>query len=99
MKVRKIEWLEGENELTLHAEVLNGIFSYESKIILPSNSLNAVLSRIQKDNQEVEVNDCMVVEQWSQNQSNYVFNFEANLEALPLLSTQDLSGNYRQIRA
>ncbi|MFT7345292.1 MAG: hypothetical protein ACI9XP_001886 [Lentimonas sp.] len=99
LKVRRIEWLEGENDMILFGEVINGIFSYESKIILPSSVLNSILSQVQKQNHGMDVNECMSVEQWSQSQTNYVFNFDSINNPLPLLDTSGFASNYKQIRA
>jgi hypothetical protein len=99
MRVKRIEWMSKDNDMLVVVEERNGIFSVDSKIILPSSCLNGLLNDLQKQNPELEMDALMRIEQWSTEEFNYVFDLEFEFKVNFEIYKENLDHNYRQIRA
>jgi hypothetical protein len=97
--VKKVEWFSNSAEMTLICVNETGNLRYASVLNLPSDCLNKVLSDLQKQAPEVDINECLKIEQWSETDINFVFDFSA-LENQEFTFTRNvLEIDYRQIRA
>ena len=97
--VKKIEWLNGESEMTLLCENRSGNLSYNSRISLPADLLNKVVSDLQKQAPERDINDCLKIEQWSEQDVCFIYDF-TNLSSTEFMYQREiLQLDFRQIRA
>lgn len=97
--VRKIEWFNNESEMILSCDMINGAFTYSTDIVVPGDSLNRILSDLQKQTPELDLNECMKIEQWSEDEVSFIFDFSLN-EDINLFYIQPAAEfNFRQIRA
>lgn len=97
--VKRIEWLANESDMVLICENNLGTLSYNSRISLPSILLNQVISDMQKQQPDLDVNDCLKIEQWSENDVYYIYDFESLSERSFQYQAQVQEFNFRQIRA
>ncbi len=97
--VKRIEWLANESDMVLICENKMGNLSYNSRISLPSIFLNKVISDMQKQQPELDLNDCLRIEQWSETDVYYIYDFNAHSDNTFLYQPQVQEFNFRQIRA
>lgn len=97
--VRKIEWFSNDTEMILSCEVVNGVLRYNTKIAVAGSCLNQVLSDMQKQSKDYDVNDCLIIEQWSEDEVSFLFDFSNWNETEFIFQKPNKSWNFRQIRA
>jgi hypothetical protein len=97
VQIKRIEWMNQDNDLIVTVKESKDLLSYDSQWILPSESLNKILSEIQKQEEGIDINDYLSIEQWSASEINYVFNFERE-KSLYIKGLSE-TPNLRQIRA
>jgi hypothetical protein len=97
VQIKRIEWMNQDNDLIVTVKESKDLLSYDSQWILPSESLNKILSEIQKQEEVIDINDYLSIEQWSASEINYVFNFER--EKSLFINGLSETPNLRQIRA
>lgn len=73
--VKKIEWMSGENNMVLVCDTQSGNLVYPSRITLPSDQLNRVVSDLQKQHPQTDINECLIIEQWSEDDVLFVYDF------------------------
>ncbi len=97
--VRKIEWFNNESEMILTCDILNGALSYSTNLAISGSHLNQVLSNLQKQAHEFDVNDCMRIEQCSVEDVSFIFDF-STISNIEFYFNQPFEyTNLRQIRA
>ncbi len=99
MKVKRIEWMDKDNDMLVVLEEKFGTMTYDTKVILPCTSLNGILSECKKQNPDFELDEFMVIEQWSEKEINYVFDFTTSNDVNFLLGPFSFKEDFRQIRA
>lgn len=97
--VNRIEWMNKDNELMLFFKDQNGHFTYESRILLPAHLLNRILMEIQKENGFDQIDSYMKIEQWSEEETNFVFDFTKMDNSVRWTLPIDTEKQIRQIRA
>ncbi len=97
--VKRIEWLNNESEMVLSCEVQSGSLCYNTNIALPSSELNGVISNLQKQNPEEDINACLKIEQWTEEDVSFVFDFSHFNQIEFMLYRPTLELDFRQIRA
>lgn len=97
--VRKIEWYSNEEEMLLMCDIQNGAFTYSSKIALAGSALNKVLSNLQKQNPDRDINDCLQIEQWSEEDVTFCFDFSYFFDSEFVFVQHAQQIDFRQIRA
>jgi quinol monooxygenase YgiN len=98
-RIKRIEWMEQDTEMVVIFEEKKGNLSYDSRVLLPANYLNRILCDLQKENEGIDPNSFLKVEQWSENEFNYIFEFsEIEVKSKKMFS-QGVEANYRFIRA
>jgi hypothetical protein len=97
--VKRIEWLANESDMVLICENKMGNLSYNSRISLPSILMNKVISDMHKQQPEIDLNDCLRIEQWSETDVYYIYDFDGHSNTSFLYHPQVQEFNFRQIRA
>ncbi len=97
--VKRIEWFSNESEMILNCEIVNGSLKYPANIAIPGSCLNRVLSDLQKQKPDFDLNDCMKIEQWSKDETSFVFDFSTTEELNLYLIEASVEDNFKQIRA
>jgi hypothetical protein len=97
--INQIEWTNNESDMHISCRVQNGFFSYNTTLVLPGTELNRVVSRLQKQNDIVDIQDCLKVEQWSEDEFRYVFNFTQFGDSEFIFENQLTNTCLKQIRA
>lgn len=97
--VKRIEWLANESDMVLICENKMGNLSYNSRISLPSILMNKVISDMHKQQPEIDLNDCLRIEQWSETDVYYIYDFDGHSNTSFLYYPQVQEFNFRQIRA
>ena len=97
--VKRIEWLNTESDMVLVCENNAGNLTYNSRISLPSNLLNQIVSDMQKQHPELEVHDCLKIEQWSEFDMYFIYDFSSQEDLEFLYQPQVQEIEFRQIRA
>lgn len=99
MIVKQIEWTNNDSDMHITCTVRNGFFEYNTILVLPGFRLNKVLLELQKQNSDVDVQDCLKIEQWEEDEFRYLFEF-STLEAIEFVFVnQNISESLKQIRA
>ena len=73
--VNQIEWTSNESDMHVMCTVKNGFFAYKTTLVLPGQELNKLISQLQKQSNNVDIQDGLRVEQWGEDEFRYVFNF------------------------
>ncbi|MCT4560926.1 MAG: hypothetical protein N4A41_06070 [Crocinitomicaceae bacterium] len=97
--VNRIEWMDKDNELMLFYKDQAGHFSYESRIFLPASLLNKILMEIQKQNGFEQIDAFLKIEQWSDAETNFVFDFSKLDGEVTWTVPVEAQNQIRQIRA
>ncbi|MFA7272601.1 MAG: hypothetical protein WC044_01960 [Crocinitomicaceae bacterium] len=97
--VKRIDWENNHSDMLVTCDVQNGIFSYNSTLVLPGSELNKLLSHLQKQNVDLDLNDCLKVEQWSENEIHYIFDFSTFDTSEFVYEIHFSSNKLKQIRA
>lgn len=97
--IKRIDWLSQETEMVLFCEVQSGNLFYNTSIALPCSELNKVICELQKQNPNVDIQDCLKIEQWTEEDMNFVYDFSLYQNEEFLLHTPSLEFEFRQIRA
>jgi hypothetical protein len=97
--VKRIEWLNQETEMLLLCEVQSGSLFYNTSIALPSSELNAVVSDLQKQNPDEDINEFLKIEQWTEEDISFVYDFSHFYQIQFELYRPRLKLDFRQIRA
>jgi len=97
--VRQIEWMNNEADMHITCTVRNGFFEYNTTLVLPGFELNKVLLKLQKQHVEFDVQDCLKIEQWEEEEFRYLFDFSELTEKEFVFGSQTISENMKQIRA
>lgn len=97
--INKIEWSNNESEMHISCNVQNGFFAYNTTLVLPGSDLNKVITQLQKQNNTIDIQDCLIVEQWAENEFLYVFNFGLFTNTEFQFENQILKDSPKQIRA
>lgn len=98
-QLKRIEWMNKDSEMLVYLEESQGFLSYESSFIMSASHLNSLLNQFLKRNPEVDLDSVTKIEQWSENEFNYIFQFQSIEFEAVLIEETDFSRNYRQIRA
>ena len=97
--VKRIEWLNNESEMVLTCQVQSGSLCYNTNIALPSSELNSIISRLQKQNPDEDINACLKIEQWTEEDVCFVFAFSHFNHINFILYRPTLELDFTQIRA
>lgn len=97
--VKRIDWENNHSDLLVTCDVRNGIFSYNSTLVLPGSELNKLLSQLQKQHVNLDLNDCLKVEQWSETEIHYIFDFSTFDTREFVYENHFSSDRLKQIRA
>lgn len=97
--VRKIEWFNNEDEMMMTCEIMNGALRYNSRIAISGSCLNKVLSELQKQTPDYDLNDCLKIEQWSEDEVSFTFDFTRFSEIDLVFERPSFQFDFRQIRA
>lgn len=88
-----------DTDLILVFEEKRGTMKFDSRMILPAILLNKILVDLSKENDLYDLDQYMEIEQWSETEINYVFNFsEIELNTTQLFQPA-FETNARYIRA
>ncbi len=97
--INKIEWTNNESDMHILCTVINGFFHYNTTLVMPGFELNRVISELQKQNCDVDIQDCLQIEQWSEDTFGYVFNLSNLVDSEFVFYNESLKDNLKQIRA
>lgn len=97
--INQIEWTNNESDMHISCTVQNGFFAYKTTLVLPGMELNRLISQLQKQNNIVDIQDCLKIEQWEENEFRYVFYFGQFTEAEFIFKNQMNNETLKQIRA
>lgn len=97
-QIKRIEWMNQDNDLVVVVRETQQLLSYDSKWIFPASMLNALLLEVQKQ-MDTDVNDCLKIEQWSSEEINYIFDFSNSGAQLLYLDKRLPNVEAREIRA
>jgi hypothetical protein len=97
--VKRIVWENNHSDMLVTCDVQNGIFCYNCTLVLPGTELNKLLSHLQKQNVDLDVNDCLKVEQWSETEIHYIFDFSTFDKNEFVYENHFSSDKLKQIRA
>lgn len=97
--VKRIEWYNNEEEMMLTCEIANGALRYNTRIALSGSCLNRVLSDLQKQSPEYDLNDCLKIEQWSEEEVSFTFDFSSFSDVDFIFERPAQQFDFRQIRA
>ena len=97
--VNQIEWTNNESDMHLSCTVKNGFFAYKTTLVLPGMELNRLISQLQKQNNSLDIQDCLKIEQWEEDEFRYIFNFGEFAGAEFIFENQSNNQTLKQIRA
>lgn len=97
--IYRIEWMNKDSELMLFHKDQSGPFTYESRVLLPADLLNKILMEIQKENGIDQIDAFMTIEQWSEDETNFIFDFTKRIQEVKWSLPIDTESQIRQIRA
>ncbi len=97
--VNQIEWTNNESDMHLSCTVKNGFFAYKTTLVLPGMELNRLISQLQKQNNSLDIQDCLKIEQWEEDEFRYIFNFGEFSGTEFIFENQSNNQTLKQIRA
>jgi hypothetical protein len=74
-EVIRIEWMQKDSEMVVTLREYQGVMEYQTRLIMPSSFLNQFLLDLQKVKGDLDLDQKMRVEQWSEDEFNFVFDF------------------------
>jgi hypothetical protein len=97
--INQIEWTNNESDMHISCTVKNGFFEYKTILVLPGTELNRVITKLQQQNDILDIQDCLEIEQWSEDEFRYVFNFKQFQDSEFIFQNQLSMDSFKQIRA
>ncbi|MBU2018091.1 MAG: hypothetical protein KJ941_00475 [Bacteroidetes bacterium] len=98
-RIKRIEWMEKDSDMLVIFEERKGNLTYDTRVLLSADLLNRILCDLQKENIDFDPNSFLKIEQWSENEINYIFDFSETMVTSERMFLQSADVNYRYIRA
>jgi len=99
MDIQRAIFLSTENEVLLQGNVHKGNLSYETDVVISHTQLNRIMSELQRNNENSNVNDCLDSKEVKPNEWLYFADFSALAQSQITLDSLVHYEEIKQIRA
>jgi hypothetical protein len=99
IKVNTVLFESNDNEVLIKGNVKAGVMNYDTDLIISHSQLNMIFNSLQRQNENISVNDYLQSEKMYDGETLYSADFSSLLSNIVLLNDIEGSQPLKQIRA